>query len=173
MTGAFWPLLLATTAIGCATIYVRSALRTEAGRRRLLPVLRPVMRVMNPRVIRAVDRQESDFGVLHHIGRRSGVPYHTPVAIGRTPEGVLIPLMYGPDTDWCRNIVAAGHCTLTVDGEELALTTPEVLPAPVAETRLSPEVLSRWRGEGIARYLSLQYEANLESAAPLPASAAA
>jgi deazaflavin-dependent oxidoreductase (nitroreductase family) len=115
------------------------------------------MRVMNPRVIRAVERRESAFGVLHHRGRRSGASYHTPVAVGRTSDGVLVPLMYGARTDWCRNILAAGSCTLTFDGEDLALTAPEVVLAQVAESQLSAETLKEWQGQGIARYLKLLF----------------
>jgi hypothetical protein len=39
---------------------------------------------------------------------------------------VIVPLMYGPATAWCRNILAAGQCTLTFGGEEMVLTAPEV-----------------------------------------------
>jgi deazaflavin-dependent oxidoreductase (nitroreductase family) len=162
MVGWLWLPLTAAGVIAWATVYFRRATRTEAGRKRLLPLLRPVMRVMNPRVKRAVERRESPFGVLHHIGRRSGAAYHTPVAVGRTPGGVFVPLMYGPGTDWCRNIVAAGRCTLTFDGQELALTAPEVVPASVAEAQLPAETLRRWRGQGIAHYLSLAYAPRIE-----------
>jgi hypothetical protein len=113
-------------------------------------VLRPVMRLMNPRIARAVERQQSRFGVLHHVRRRSGVEYHTPVAAARTPDGVLVPLIYGPGTDWCRNILKAGYCTLTFDGEELALAVPRVVGTAIAEPQLPLETL---RG-GRARALS-------------------
>ena len=55
MSANLWLQLLVTVAIGCATVYVRSALHTEEGRRRVSPFLRPVMRVMNPNVVRAVE----------------------------------------------------------------------------------------------------------------------
>ena len=157
MYGWLWlPLALALATAG-GTVYVRRAMRHEAGRRRLLPLLRPVMRVMNPRVRRAVDRRESPFGVLHHRGRRSGAAYHTPIAVGRRPGGVLVPLMYGPGTDWCRNVLAAGRCTLTFEGAEVALTDPRVVPARVAEAHLTAETRREWQGLGVARYLSLTY----------------
>jgi deazaflavin-dependent oxidoreductase (nitroreductase family) len=152
-------------ALGCTAAYVSSALRTEAGRKQLLPVLRPLMRVINPRVVHAVEMGKSSYCVVHHIGRRSGVAYETPVDVARMLEGVLISLPYGPDTDWCRNLVAAQHCTLTVNGEELALSTPEVLGAEHAEAGLSAEKLRQWRGEGIRHYLSLRYAASVQSEA--------
>jgi deazaflavin-dependent oxidoreductase (nitroreductase family) len=152
-------------------MYFRRAVRSEAGRIHLLPALRPVMRVMNPRTVRAVARRQSPFSVLHHVGRRSGVEYHTPVAAARTSDGVLVPLMYGPGTDWCRNILAAGRCTLTFDGEELALAAPEVVRAAVAEPQLPAETQQRWLGQGIEHYLSLRYAPAVESGAA-PASRA-
>jgi deazaflavin-dependent oxidoreductase (nitroreductase family) len=167
MKTAFVLVLCATLLIASASVYLRRAVTSEAGRIRLLPLLRPVMRVMNPRTIRAVERRRSPFGVLHHVGRRSGAQYHTPVAAARTSDGVLVPLMYGPDTDWCRNILAAGHCRLTFDGEELALTAPHVVRAAVAESQLPPEAQQRWLGQGIEHYLSLKHAAPAEvGAAP-------
>ena len=151
-----WLALLIAVSIGSATMRVSAMLRTERGRRRLFPVLRLIMRVMNPRMIRAVERGESPFGVLHHIGRRSGISYDTPVAVGRTADGVIVPLMYGPATAWCCNILAAGQCTLTFGGEEMVLTAPEVITPPVAEARLSAETLREWHGQGMAHYLSLK-----------------
>ncbi len=152
-------LLFVTIAIGCATVYVINALHNETGRRRLLPLLRPLMRVINPGVVRAVHRHESSYGVVRNIGRRSGIAYETPVDVARTSDGVLISLPYGPQTNWCRNVLAAAHCTLIFDGEEMALTAPQVLLAPEAEALLPTEKLRQWRGEGIAHYLSLKYAA--------------
>jgi hypothetical protein len=134
MKTALLGLLFATLVIESASIYFRRAVRSEAGRIHLLPALRPVMRVMNPRTARAVERRQSPFGVLHHVGRRRVSNTTPPVAAARTSDGVLVPLMYGPGTYWCRNILAAGRCTLTFDGEELALAAPEVVRAAIAET---------------------------------------
>ena len=173
MRAALWLLLAVIVVIGSATVYVSHALRNEAGRKRLFPLLRLLMRVINPRVVRAVERRESSFGVVHHIGRRSGAAYQTPVDVARVSDGVLISLPYGPETNWCRNVLAADHCTLTVDGEELALTAPEVVFEPVAETLLPPEKLRQWKREGIVHYLSLKHAPNVQGQALSAAPAAA
>ena len=89
----FVVLLGVTLVLAAASMYFGRAVKSEAGRIRLLPVLRPVMRLMNPRTIRAVERRQSPFGVLHHVGRHSGVEHRTPVAAARTSEGVLVPRM--------------------------------------------------------------------------------
>jgi deazaflavin-dependent oxidoreductase (nitroreductase family) len=167
MKPALVVLICATLLVVSASMYFSRAVRSEAGRIRLLPVLRPVMRLMNPRTIRAVERQQSTFGVLHHVGRRSGVEYRTPVAAARTSDGVLVPLMYGLRTDWCRNILTAGHCTLTFDGEELGLAAPQVVGAAIAEPQLPPETLQHWQGQGIEHYLSMKHASPVEiGAAP-------
>ena len=173
MRAALWLLLAVIVVTGSATLYVSHALRNEAGRKRLFPLLRLLMRVINPRVVRAIERRESSFGVVHHIGRRSGAAYQTPVDVARVSDGVLISLPYGPETNWCRNVLAADHCTLTVDGEELALTAPEVVLVPVAEALLPPEKLRQWKREGIAHYLSLKYAPKVQSQASSSAAAAA
>src|SRR3989442_10765423 len=52
------------------------------------------------------------FGILRHVGRKSGRVYRTPVNVFRTSEGFLIALTYGRDSEWVRNVVAAGECKL-------------------------------------------------------------
>ena len=70
---------------------------------------------------------------------------------------------------WCRNILAAGRCTLTFEGKEAALTAPEVVVPGVAEPQLPAETLREWRGQGIAHYLSLMYAPRVAGeAAPAP-----
>ena len=46
-------------------------------------------------------------GIVHHVGRRSGRPYETPVLLTPIDGGFLIPLTYGPDRDWVRNVTAS------------------------------------------------------------------
>src|SRR6266403_3100953 len=52
------------------------------------------------------------FGILTHVGRKSGRVYRTPVNVFRVPDGFLIALTYGRDSEWVRNVVAAGNCQL-------------------------------------------------------------
>jgi deazaflavin-dependent oxidoreductase (nitroreductase family) len=151
------PLLAIAVVAGSAVALVNLGFFHEAGRQRLLPLLRPLIkRVINPRTLRAVARGESNYAVVHHVGRRSGTDYQTPVEAYRTAEGALILLPYGPVTDWCRNILAARQCTVTVDGQDLALSAPEVVPASVAEARVPADVARRWHRQGIAHYLWLK-----------------
>jgi deazaflavin-dependent oxidoreductase (nitroreductase family) len=142
---------------GSVVALVSIGLFHEVGRQWLLPLLRPLMqRVINPKTLRAVARGESKYAVVHHFGRRSGRAYQTPVEAYRTAEGALILLPYGPVTDWCRNVLTAGQCTVTLDGENLALRAPEIVSAKFAEARVPEDVARRWHRQGIAHYLWLK-----------------
>jgi deazaflavin-dependent oxidoreductase (nitroreductase family) len=142
---------------GSVVVLVSIGFFHEAGRQWLLPLLRPLMkRVINPKTLRAVARGESNYAVVHHCGRRSGRAYETPVEAYRTAEGALILLPYGAVTDWCRNVLAAGQCMVTLDGENIALRAPEVVSARFAEARVPEDIARRWHRQGIAHYLWLK-----------------
>jgi hypothetical protein len=49
---------------------------------------------------------------MTHVGRKSGRVYRTPVNVFRTPEGFLIALTYGRDSEWVKNVLSAGGCQL-------------------------------------------------------------
>jgi deazaflavin-dependent oxidoreductase (nitroreductase family) len=70
------------------------------------------------------------FGILTHIGRKSGKVYRTPVNVFRAPEGFLIALTYGPDSEWVRNVVAAGGCQLETRRVRYQLSSPAVVHDP-------------------------------------------
>jgi deazaflavin-dependent oxidoreductase (nitroreductase family) len=69
------------------------------------------------------------FGAIVHRGRRSGREYRTPVKIFRTRDGYLISLPYGPESDWVRNVLAAGGCELLTRGHRTRLADPKVFAA--------------------------------------------
>ncbi|WP_084525822.1 hypothetical protein [Nocardia vaccinii] len=68
-----------------------------------------------------------DLSVLHHVGRRSGRPYSTPLSAFPLGDGFVLAVAY-PRVDWCENVLAAGRCTLTRNGEHHALERPELVP---------------------------------------------
>src|SRR5438445_9228949 len=70
------------------------------------------------------------FGVVTHVGRKSGRPYRTPVNVFAVPDGYLFALTYGKDSDWVRNVLAAGGCDLQTRGRVLRLTGPEIIHDP-------------------------------------------
>ncbi len=99
-------------------------------------------RTLNPAVLSFAGRPRAPYAVVHHVGRRLGRTYATPVNIRPTPEGFIIPLPYGSDVDWCRNVLTAGRCTISWNGNDYPVVEPEVIdPA----TALSLVPLPRWR----------------------------
>lgn len=69
------------------------------------------------------------FADLEHAGRKSGTVRHTPVRAFRTGGTVVIGLNFGRQSDWYRNIEAAGSCHLRLGGERLTLGSPTLVPA--------------------------------------------
>jgi deazaflavin-dependent oxidoreductase (nitroreductase family) len=67
------------------------------------------------------------YGVLVHRGRRSGKLFRTPVVVRPTADGFIVPMPWGEGTDWCRNVRAAGECTVRWKGRDYALTQPQVV----------------------------------------------
>lgn len=67
------------------------------------------------------------FGTIHHVGRRSGREYRTPVKLFRRGEDYVIALPYGSESDWLRNVLAAGGCGLRTRGRYLRLTRPRLV----------------------------------------------
>jgi deazaflavin-dependent oxidoreductase (nitroreductase family) len=97
------------------------------------------------------------FGIIEHVGRRSGKVYRTPVNTYRIPDGFAVFLVYGPDRDWVRNLNAAGRGRLVHRGRTYDVTDPTVLLAAAARTHLSkfPAVL--------LRLLNVEYVLRLET----------
>jgi deazaflavin-dependent oxidoreductase (nitroreductase family) len=69
------------------------------------------------------------FGILTHVGRKSGRVYRTPVNVFRTPEG-LIALTYGRESEWVKNVLAAGRCELETRGVRYELSAPTIVHDP-------------------------------------------
>jgi deazaflavin-dependent oxidoreductase (nitroreductase family) len=74
--------------------------------------------------------ERSSWGLLTHVGRRSGRVYETSLGTSPYGDGFLLPLGYGPQTDWYRNLMAAGTGTLTWRGRTYQLERPELISGP-------------------------------------------
>jgi deazaflavin-dependent oxidoreductase (nitroreductase family) len=77
-----------------------------------------------------VARHLPGFGVVHHHGRRSGKAYRTPVNVFPVSGGFVIALPYGRRTDWVRNVMAAGGCTVETRGRMVACVDPHLYRDP-------------------------------------------
>ena len=56
------------------------------------------------------------FGVVRHVGRRTGRHYRTPVNAFPAADGYIVAVSYGRRSDWVRNVLAAGGCDLEARG---------------------------------------------------------
>jgi deazaflavin-dependent oxidoreductase (nitroreductase family) len=70
------------------------------------------------------------FGILAHVGRKSGRVYRTPVNVFRVPEGFLIALTYGRESEWVKNVLEAGGCELETRGVRYQLVAPTIVHDP-------------------------------------------
>jgi deazaflavin-dependent oxidoreductase (nitroreductase family) len=70
------------------------------------------------------------FGIITHAGRKSGRVYRTPVNVFRAPNGFLVALTYGRESEWVKNVLAAGGCQLETRGRLYQLTAPTIIHDP-------------------------------------------
>src|SRR6187200_537921 len=79
------------------------------------------------RVLGPVARQLPGFAVVSHVGRRSGRVYRTPVNLFRDSDRYAIALTYGSDSQWVRNVLAAGAVDIETRGRRVRLVAPEIV----------------------------------------------
>jgi deazaflavin-dependent oxidoreductase (nitroreductase family) len=84
--------------------------------------------ILNPITLSFAGRPYSPYAIVQHEGRKSGRMYTTPVVAREVEDGYVIPLPYGADTDWCRNVIAANGAVIAVSGDAYAVGHPEVIP---------------------------------------------
>lgn len=70
-------------------------------------------RVLNPIVLWLSDRVDTEWQILHHVGRRTGREYRAPLCAAPTSEGYIVPAACGPDVDWLANLRATPQAKLT------------------------------------------------------------
>lgn len=96
------------------------------------------------------------WAVLLDRGRRSGREYAIPVAVRVTADGFFIALPFGERTQWARNVIAAGGCTLRWRAREYAVTDPRIVGSEEAAPAFNP--FQRWilRTTGVKRFMRLR-----------------
>ena len=121
-----------------------------AFRKRLARVNR---RVTN-RITGPVARWLPGFGVIVHTGRKSNRRYRTPVNVFAAPGGYVVALTYGADSDWVRNVLAAGGCELESRGRTQHLTAPRIFHDE-SRRQVPPAVRPILRAAGVADFMAL------------------
>jgi deazaflavin-dependent oxidoreductase (nitroreductase family) len=100
--------------------------------------------------------------VIHHVGRRSGQEYRTPVGPFPTADGYVVALPYGPGTDWVQNVLAAGSATLVHEGETIAVERPEVVRTSAVVAHLPDSEQRTLRVFGVDECLLLHRAASTD-----------
>ena len=83
-------------------------------------------RVTN-RLTRPIAGWVPGLGIIEHVGRKSGQRYRTPVDIFRRGDTLTVALTYGPESEWVKNVLAAGTCSVRTGGRTLQLTAPRLV----------------------------------------------
>ena len=113
------------------------------GMRRKTPVVlnavRRSGRAMKPLVLRSAGTAGSPTAVVEHVGRTSGRRYDTPVVAAPTGDGFVIALPYGPNTDWLKNVLAAGRATIRFEGASHDVDHPELVDIHQVDEHFAPK----------------------------------
>ena len=98
--------------------------------------MRHVNRVFTNPVLGTVAWLAPPLAVVHHVGRKSGRHYRTPVVALRSATGYVIPMTYGRDVDWARNMLRADGGELSRLGRRVRVHAPRIVDLPAAEPHL-------------------------------------
>ena len=96
------------------------------------------------------------WAVLEHRGRTSGVVRRTPVVARRTDGGFVIPMPFGPSTQWSRNVLAAGEATLIWKGRPRRVSAPRMIGFEEAAPALGASQRPIARRASIDTYLAVR-----------------
>jgi deazaflavin-dependent oxidoreductase (nitroreductase family) len=94
--------------------------------------MRRINRAFTNPLMRPLAGRLPPLAIAHHVGRKSGRRYQTPVLAFSTDEGFVTPLPYGTDTDWCLNWIEAGEGLVEAAGRRTAVANPRIVSADEA-----------------------------------------
>ncbi len=95
------------------------------------------------------------FGAVLHDGRSSGRRYRTPVMVFGGGDRYVLALPYGADSDWVRNVLAAGGCDLLTGGRAMRMAEPRVY-ADASRSDVPAPVRAVLRRLGVTEFLALR-----------------
>lgn len=67
------------------------------------------------------------WAILRHTGRKSGTVYRTPIVEFVGADGFTVPLLYGKQSEWVRNLLAANGGIIERKGHKYELQDPRVV----------------------------------------------
>jgi deazaflavin-dependent oxidoreductase (nitroreductase family) len=131
-TRGLGPVMIRLVIVGVAALAAVGAVFV-VGMRKKSPAVQRAVRQMNkafwnPRSMETAGTPGAYASVVHHVGRRSGAAYHTPVVPVKTDDAFIVALPYGARADWAQNVLAAGRATITHEGATYEVDRPELVP---------------------------------------------
>lgn len=98
------------------------------------------------------------FALVEHRGRKSGRTYRSPVMAFRHGDKLVFALTYGPDTDWIRNVLAAGGGEVTTHGHRYRMSEPHIYTDEKASDMPPPIKFALRRILHVSEFLSVHLE---------------
>jgi len=134
------------------------SIRSSVRRMHLPRFLRRVNRVFTNPLLGTFAWLAPPLAVIHHVGRKSGTRYRTPVVAFPTRTGFVIPMTYGRDVDWARNVIAASGCRLVQMGRGAQLSNPRIVGFNAAAPHLPAVARGAFRAVNLPGYFLLARE---------------
>jgi deazaflavin-dependent oxidoreductase (nitroreductase family) len=118
-------------------------------------------RILNPVIVKLAGRRHVRFAAqIRHTGRRSGRQYVTPTSARLAGDTFVIPLTFGNQSDWSRNVRAAGGCSIRLNGVDHRAVQPRLATKEQAllqaRQAFNPVERAMFRMLGIRQFLLLQ-----------------
>ena len=154
MRVAFWVLASYATLLALLTLF---SVALRFGGPRLRDAVRAFnKRALNPTMIELAGRGHWYAAAIRHRGRCSGKEYATPVVAEPVEGGFVIPLPYGEEVDWLKNVLRAGRATIEAKDVTYTVVEPEVIDAEAVLPLFGPRRRSTWRLFGTERFLKVK-----------------
>ena len=123
-------------------------------------VIGPMTKVLNPLIGKFAGRRHFAMAAqIRHVGRRSGKAYVTPATAHVHGDMILIALTFGNQSDWARNVRAAGGCAVRINGRIYEATNPQFLSreeaGPLLKAAFSPIQRAGMRVLSVRQFLRL------------------
>ncbi|MFL5797683.1 MAG: nitroreductase family deazaflavin-dependent oxidoreductase [Actinomycetota bacterium] len=113
-------------------------------------------RVVTNRVLGLLAPWVPPFAMIEHRGRSSGREHRTPVWMFHRGGRYVVALTYGSDSDWVKNVFAAGGCLIRRLGMEFSVGPPRLVRARSGRGLVPGPIAVVLRAMGVHDFLLLE-----------------
>jgi hypothetical protein len=93
------------------------------------------------------------YSIVYHVGRKSGRKFRNPISAYPAGDGFVIAVLYRAESNWVRNVLAAGEFTLRTKGRDYLLERPEIIAPAQALPAFPPLSRRMMRSRGIKDFV--------------------